>query len=244
MFTVARKMMEESGAHFIFTGEVLGQRPKSQHLTQMRIIEQRSGLEGRLLRPLSARLLKPTLPELEGWIDRSKLLDFQGRTRKPQMKLARESGLTDYPTPAGGCCYLTDPAFGRKVRDLWCNSSRDSLDWNDYMLLKVGRHLRISDSLKVIVGRNEEENLLLSKLRGKRPLLEVEAFPSPIVLIDDESGETNAEHLETAARITARYSDGKDCGSSLMVRIEIGEETSFLEVKPSQAEETSRWVIT
>lgn len=244
MFKKARKIMEESGAHFIFTGEVLGQRPKSQHLTQMKIIEQHSGLDGRLLRPLSARLLKPTLPEQEGWVDRLKLLDFQGRTRKPQMKLARELGLTEYPTPAGGCCYLTDPSFGRKVQDLWCNNCRDELDWNDYKLLKVGRHLRISDNLKVIVGRNEDENLLLSKLKGKRPLLEVEGIPGPIVLIDDESGKTSSEHQEIAAGIAARYSDGKESENSITVRIEIGEQTFFKKVRPYQVEETSKWVIT
>ncbi len=243
MFKAAREIMEKSCAQFVFTGEVLGQRPKSQHLVQLRIIEKHSGLEDRLLRPLSAKLLKPTLPENEGWIDRSRLLALQGRTRKPQMKLARELGLTDYPTPAGGCCYLTDPSYGRKVQDLWCNKSRDDIGWNDYMLLKVGRHLRVNNDLKVIVGRNEHENLMLSKFKGRRPLLEVEAFPSPIALIDDESGKTTTEEIEIAAGITARYSDGKDCESSLLVRIEIENEIRFLEVKPFKPEETSRWVI-
>lgn len=243
MLSIARDKMVEQGSKFVFTGEVLGQRPKSQHLDQLKLIARRSGLEEQLLRPLSAQLLKPTLPEREGWIDRSKLFGFQGRSRKPQMRLVAKLGIKDYPTPAGGCCFLTDPSYGRKVHDLWKTNLKDDLDWEDYRLLKVGRHLRIRPDLKVIVGRNEEENQVLDRYRGSRLLLEVEDVPSPMVLIDEKSSSVNEEKQYIAARIAARYSDGRDCEHPLSVRIENGDKVRFIKVKPYSAEETARWII-
>ncbi len=153
MLKKAKVYMEESGGSFIITGEVLGQRPMSQRRDAMRLIEKEAGLEGLILRPLSAQFLPITLPEREGWIDREKLLNIQGRSRKPQMKLAEQFNIRDYPCPAGGCL-LTDPGFARRIRDLMEHQYDFSL--NDVHLLKFGRHFRLSPKVKLVVGRNEE----------------------------------------------------------------------------------------
>jgi hypothetical protein len=135
----------------------------------MRIIERESGLNGRLLRPLSARLLEPTIPEREGMIDREKLLALHGRSRRGQMALAKRYGINDYPCPAGGC-RLTDPNFARRMRDLV--RYKEDFDLNNVNLLKVGRHFRLSPKAKAVVGRNEEENRRILALArgGRRPL--------------------------------------------------------------------------
>jgi len=204
MFSRARERMEETGATFVFTGEVLGQRPMSQHRQAMHIIDRESGLDGRLLRPLSARLLEPTIPEKEGLVDREKLLAIQGRSRKPQMALAEEYGIADYPCPAGGCL-LTDPGFARRMRDLV--RFHPDFDLNDVNLLKVGRHFRLSPGAKAVIGRNEEENRRLQTLaRQGDCLFEVTGCGSPITLLRGEAGE---EEIHLAAAITARYSDAQ-----------------------------------
>jgi len=205
MFSRARERMEETGAAFVFTGEVLGQRPMSQHRQAMRIIDRESGLDGRLLRPLSAQLLEPTIPEKEGLVDREKLMAIKGRSRKPQMALAEEYGIADYPCPAGGC-RLTDPGFARRMRDLV--RFRPDFDLNDVNLLKVGRHFRLSPGAKALVGRNEEENRrLLILVRQSDFLFEVKGCGSPVTLLRGEAGETE---IHLAAAITARYSDAED----------------------------------
>ncbi len=202
MFSRARERMEEIGAAFVFTGEVLGQRPMSQHRQAMRIIDRESGLDGRLLRPLSARLLEPTIPEKEGLVDRERLLDIQGRSRKPQMALAEERGITDYPCAAGGCL-LTDPGFARRMRDLV--RFRPDFDLNDVNLLKAGRHFRLLPGAKAVVGRNEEENRRLQILARKDDVLfEVKGCGSPTTLL---RGEVGKAEMHLAAAITARYSD-------------------------------------
>lgn len=205
MFSRAKEWMEEIGAAFVFTGEVLGQRPMSQHRRAMRIIDRESGLDGRVLRPLSARLLEPTIPEKEGLVDREKLLAIQGRSRKPQMALAEEYGIADYPCPAGGCL-LTDPGFARRMRDLM--RFRPGFDLNDVNLLKVGRHFRLSPGVKVVVGRNEDENHRLQHLARRGDFFfEVKGCGSPITLLRREAGE---EEIHLPAAITARYSDAQE----------------------------------
>jgi tRNA U34 2-thiouridine synthase MnmA/TrmU len=205
MLSRARERMEQIGAAFVFTGEVLGQRPMSQHRQAMRIIERESALEGRLLRPLSARLLEPTIPEEDGLVDRGRLLALRGRSRKPQMALAEKRGLVDYPCPAGGCM-LTDPGFARRMRDLVRSRPQFSLD--DVNLLKVGRHFRLSPGAKAAVGRNEDENRrLLSLARQGDLLFEVNGCGSPVTLLRGEAGERN---IHLTAAITARYSDAQD----------------------------------
>jgi len=240
MFKQARELMQEIGAEFIFTGEVLGQRPKSQHLSAMNLIANESGLHDRLLRPLSALLLPPTLPEREGWLDRSKLMGFHGRTRKPQMALAAELGISGYPQPAGGCCFLTDPQYGHKVRDMWEHSDKDEMEWEDYLLLKVGRHVRIGNHAKVIVGRDEGENLFIQQSAADNPLLEVEGYPGPLALF---IGDPDDVMLTKAARVVGRYSDGRDLGLDLSVTVKHGESVRTIVVPPFAASEVQDWVI-
>jgi len=211
------ELLERFGAQFVFTGEVLGQRPMSQNLAALKLIARESGIEERILRPLSALLLPPTLPEREGWVNRSKLKGFCGRSRKPQMALAAELGVVDYPQPAGGCS-LTDPQYSRKVRDLWDHSAKNDLTWDDYLMLGIGRHIRLGPRSKIIVGRNERENLLLDQHRKGRVRLEVEGFPGPVALMD---GEMDDDILLRAAQIVARYSDGRDSPNELSVKIDI-----------------------
>jgi tRNA-specific 2-thiouridylase len=202
MFSKARQRMGEIGADFVFTGEVVGERPMSQRRDAMRTIERESGLEGRLLRPLSAKLLAPTIPEQEGLVDRERLLDISGRSRKPQMTLAQEHGITDYPCPAGGCL-LTDPGFARRMRDLVQHSPDFGL--NDVSLLKVGRHFRLSPTAKAVVGRDERGNeRIVTLARPGDMFFEVQEWGSPVTLL---RGETSDQEIPLAAAITARYSD-------------------------------------
>ncbi len=205
MLKKTKVYMEEAGASFIITGEVLGQRPMSQRRDAMRLIEKEAGLEGYILRPLSAKFLPVTIPEKEGWINRETLLGIQGRSRKPQMKLADHYGIRDYPCPAGGCL-LTDPGFARRIKDLMDHKSDFSL--NDVHLLKIGRHFRLSPHLKLVVGRNEDDNRKIQTfaLEGDI-LLKTMQYPGPLSLL---RGDDNGESIETAASITVRYSKGKN----------------------------------
>jgi tRNA U34 2-thiouridine synthase MnmA/TrmU len=205
MMKRAKAYMEKIGASFIVTGEVLGERPMSQRRDSMRLIEKEAGLDGLILRPLSARLLPASIPEKEGWVDREKLLRIQGRSRKPQIQLADHYGIRDYPCPAGGCL-LTDPGFAKRIRDLMHHHSDFTL--NDVHLLKMGRHFRLSPRLKLVVGRNEEENQKIQTFSGEGDvLLRLSRFPGPLSLLRGEAGE---REIEKAAAITARYSKAKD----------------------------------
>jgi len=165
MHKKAADYMKEIGATFIITGEVLGQRPMSQRRDAMNLIDREAGLKGRILRPLSAGALEPTLPEEQGIVDRSRLLSVTGRSRKVQMELARELSIHDYPCPAGGCL-LTDKNFAAKLQDLFDHDQVSDL--KDVRLLRLGRHLRISPELKLVVGRNEKENETMVSLVGDR----------------------------------------------------------------------------
>jgi tRNA U34 2-thiouridine synthase MnmA/TrmU len=205
MLKKARTYMEETGAAFIVTGEVLGQRPMSQRRDAMRLIEREAGLGGLILRPLSSKLLPPSIPEKEGWVDREKLLKIHGRSRKPQIQLADHYGIHDYPCPAGGCL-LTDPGFAKRMKDLLRYLPDFSL--NDVHLLKVGRHFRLSPKLKLVVGRNEEENRKIQTFsQGEDILLKVSQYPGPLSLLRGEKGEGE---IEKAAALTVRYSKAKD----------------------------------
>ena len=208
MFSKARQRMEETGADFVFTGEVLGERPMSQRRDAMRIIARESGLDGRLLRPLCAKLLPPTIPEREGLVDGEKLLEISGRSRKPQMTLAKEYGINDYPCPAGGCL-LTDPGFARRMKDLV--QYHPDFELNDVSLLKVGRHFRLSQATKAVVGRSESENQrIVTIARPGDLLMEVRDWGSPVTLL---RGEASAPEIRLAAAITARYSDAPGLAS-------------------------------
>lgn len=201
MLKKAREYMEEVGASFLFTGEVLGQRPMSQRREAMTLIEKESGMDGLILRPLSAQYLLPTIPEKKGLIDKEKLLGIRGRSRKPQMRLAEELGIGDYPCPAGGC-RLTDPQFARRVREAF-EHNEDSIQ--NMNLLRYGRHFRLHSGAKIIVGRNEEENSILNRLAGKGNLLmKVVGFGSPVTIL---KGTYTKKDISLAASICAKYSD-------------------------------------
>jgi len=241
MFTQAKWYMEQYDAQFVFTGEVLGQRPMSQHYRQLMLISEQSGLGGLLLRPLSAQHLPPTIPEKEGWVDRSKLLGLHGRNRKPQMALAREWGLTEFPQPAGGCCFLTEPQYGRKVKELWNHTyNKDSLHWEDYILLKTGRHFRVDGGLKVIVGRDEGENSFLASYAKGKIRIEPETVNGPTSVIDADCTE---QDILTAARITASYCDVADPAVEVGLIITKGDNSRVVRVIPFTRQEIAPWLI-
>jgi len=209
----AREYMAECGADFIITGEVLGQRPMSQKRDSLRVIERESGLEGLLLRPLSAQHFEPTIPEKEGWVDRDKLLAIKGRCRKDLFELAGELDVKNYPCPAGGCL-LTELSFVPKMRDIFDHS--DELDPRDFRLLKLGRHLRVGDRTKVIIGRSESDNDLLEAARqeGEAAITWLDGN-TPVGVI---TGQQSDKCLNLAARLLLRYTraeKGADCRISV-----------------------------
>ncbi|HID57145.1 TPA: DUF814 domain-containing protein [Candidatus Poribacteria bacterium] len=205
MFRIAGRMMEEEGADFLFSGEVLNERPMSQNRGALRAVEKLSGYEGYILRPLSAKLLPETIPEREGKVKREMLLDLHGRSRKRQMELAEKYGIEEYPSPAGGC-RLTEPGFSARLRDLIRNE--DELRVRDIELLKVGRHFRIAHGVKAIVGRNKVENQRLLQMaeRSQDVVIYVSGFKGPVTLVP-RGVKADKKHLVTAAQICVRYSD-------------------------------------
>ncbi|MCO6412974.1 MAG: tRNA (5-methylaminomethyl-2-thiouridylate)-methyltransferase [Thiogranum sp.] len=207
MVRKAREWVERKGFDFIITGEVIGQRPMSQRKATMPVIAEESGADELLLRPLCAKNLPPTLPEREGWVDRERLYGFEGRSRKPQMALAAELGFEDYAQPAGGCCFLTDAQYSHKLADLWRARGDRRYELDDIMLLKVGRHLRPRPHFKLIVGREDGENKFLQGYRKQYTNLVTISHNGPLVLVD---GDVNDDDLLLAARLTARFSQGRD----------------------------------
>jgi len=206
MLDRARRYMEDVGADFVFTGEVIGQRPMSQMRHTILKTEREAGLQGRLLRPLSARLLDPTIVEREGRVDRAKLYGFNGRSRRPQIELARKLGITEYMQPAGGCCFLTDESYSRKLRDLVDNMEEKSLSMDDVYMLGVGRHFRLGADLKVVVGRDETENNFLDYYKRSYSSAQAVDFPGPTAIVLGDLGE---DAVERVAAVVARYCDGK-----------------------------------
>lgn len=202
----AHEMVDSDNFDFIITGEVIGQRPKSQLKRKMPIIAKQSQTDDILLRPLCAKKLEPTLPEREGWVDREQLLDFEGRNRTPQIKLAEHYGFKDFAQPAGGCCFLTDEAYSNKLQDLWTSRGERNYELDDIMLLKIGRHIRPAANFKLIVSREEGENHFLSGYKNRFISLSAANTGGALVLVD---GDANEEDLQLAARVTARYSQAK-----------------------------------
>lgn len=206
MLKKAKEIMIKEKLNFVATGEVLGERPFSQNQQALKIIEKESGLIGYLLRPLSAKLLEPTIPEQQGLINRSKLLDIQGRSRKKQIGLAKEWGIKEYPTPAGGCL-LTDPGFSQRLREMfknWPNCQGDDIE-----LLKLGR-IFWENNVLIVVGREQTENQKLEKLAQSGDLLiEIKNIPSPTTLvrcktkIDDD---LKNQIIKKAEQLTQYYS--------------------------------------
>jgi tRNA U34 2-thiouridine synthase MnmA/TrmU len=203
MLKKAKKYAKETGAAFIFTGEVLDQRPMSQHKKTLDLIEEEAGLKGKILRPLSAKLLQETDLEKKGLVNRERLLDIEGRSRRKQIELAEKLGIRDYPCPAGGCL-LTYREFADKMRDLFEHKKAVSL--KDVALLKVGRHFRFGKN-KIIVGRNESENKILLQIKKEEDYyFEAQGCGSPVTLLQ---GPKTKRAIEEAARLTAYHSDQK-----------------------------------
>jgi len=236
MLKKAGEFMRDTGAKFVVTGEVLGQRPMSQYGHALKMLEKESGLGGLILRPLSGRLLSETIPEKEGWVRREELLGIKGRSRREQIALAKSIGITKYSQPAGGCL-LTDKNFARKLRDLIDHGREVSMD--DLDILRVGRHLRISPGLKVIVGRNHAENSFLEKYRRGRWALEALDCKGPLVLLE---GDPDEDGLKTACGITAGYSDGA-AENSLRICCDRDGKAVDIRVEPVRREIISGWLV-
>jgi len=199
MLKHAKDMMKECGASFLVTGEVLGERPMSQRMDALNVIEKAAGVRGILLRPLTARNLNPTLPEEEGIVDRKKLLDIRGRSRKPQMALAEKFGIDKYPNPAGGCL-LTDPIFAKRVKDAM---KHGEFGEDNLALLSIGRHFRVSEGSRLVVGRDEGENSLLESLIKPGDIIfELTDHEGPTSIL---RGSASEELIRLAASIAAYH---------------------------------------
>ena len=232
MFDAAKEHMEEIGAEFVISGEVLGQRPMSQHGPALRTIEKESHLEGKIVRPLSAALLPETDPERDGLIRREDMGTIRGRTRRAQLDMAKKYAIEDPPN-AGGGCLLTDPYFGKKTKDLFDHTDTPTI--NDIDLLKVGRHFRFDESTRCVVGRNHDENVVIAALALPGDItLEARDHMGPISLIRrDGSACVSNKNTDTAshppfasddsvrlaASITLRYSDAPKDGTSHPVTV-------------------------
>jgi tRNA-specific 2-thiouridylase len=229
--------LSRHGFDFIITGEVIGQRPKSQRRDTMPVIARESGADDLLLRPLCAKLLPATLPEREGWVDRDRLYDFHGRNRKPQIALAQSLGFEEWSQPAGGCCFLTDAQYSSKLVDLWEARGERQYELDDVMLLKVGRHIRPAPNFKLIVGRELGENRYLEGYRQRFVSLHATSHNGPLGLID---GTPEPADVTLAARILARYGQGRTASRvSVEVRQPDGS-TEELSVVPLPAQEIPR----
>ncbi len=212
MFDAAKKHMDEIGAEFIISGEVLGQRPMSQHKDALRIIEKESKLIGKIVRPLSSGLLPPTDPEKNGIIKKEDLGMIRGRSRKPQLLMAKEFGIENPPN-AGGGCLLTDPAFGLRAKDLFSHTETPTT--NDIDLLKLGRHFRLDENVKLIVGRNKDENQIIKALTLPNDvIIEVKNYMGPTSML---RGNILQQHVEHAASITLRYSDAPKSETNIVI---------------------------
>ncbi|SPD76260.1 Thiamine biosynthesis protein [uncultured Desulfobacterium sp.] len=222
MFRIAGEMLDQERADFIITGEVLGQRPMSQNKQSLRMVASESGYANLLLRPLSAKLLPLTLPEEKGWVNRDLLMDFQGRTRKPQMEMAALRNFNDYPSPAGGCL-LTEKVFSRRLKDLFTQGEETEI--REIEILKLGRHFRLAPVEKIVVGRNKTENeAILALSKDTDYILTSANGPGPVVLA---LGDFTDSSLALAASITASYSDAKE-GTQTPVKIKRGEEQRLI----------------
>jgi tRNA-specific 2-thiouridylase len=237
----ARQWMEQHGFDFIVTGEVIGQRPKSQRRDTMPIVARDSGAGDRLLRPLCARLLPPTLPERAGWVDREGLMAISGRSRKEQMQLAADFGIHEYAQPAGGCCFLTDESYSAKLADLWRARQRRDYELDDILLLKVGRHLRPRAHFKLIIAREEGESNFLEGYRHQFTHLRPLSHSGPLTLVD---GAADDDDLYLAARLTARFSQGRHADRVQVEVAERGRVSRTLEVTPLPSDEIPQeWYI-
>ncbi|MGA3207631.1 MAG: tRNA 4-thiouridine(8) synthase ThiI [Syntrophales bacterium] len=237
MLKIAGRMMEDRGADFIFTGEVLGQRPMSQTRQSLYTVAKNSGYQEYILRPLSALLLPETKPEIEGKVDRQRLCALRGRGRKDQIEMARRYGIDHYSAPAGGCL-LTDPMFTKRLKDLF----RHGMDFRirDIEFLKYGRHFRINEFSKAIVGRNSVENETLQRLSLEADtVIHVEQFPGPTTIVPYGGDETT---ILSAASLCALYSDAPK-NEEVMALCRRGNSIIHIQVKAALREDIGCWLI-
>ncbi|MGQ9663094.1 MAG: tRNA 4-thiouridine(8) synthase ThiI [Kiritimatiellia bacterium] len=237
MLKRAGELMNEQGCHFLSTGEVLNERPMSQTRQSLAIVAQESGYTDVILRPLSARLLPETLPERMKWVDRERLLGLSGRNRKPQLELAKQYGLEKFSSPAGGC-RLTEPNFARRVKDLLSHGELNGV--RALQFLRVGRHFRLSERVRLIVGRNAQDNATLeANVELYDLLLKVQNVPGPTALLPLSA---NEEEMRLAAAICARYADHQP-GKPVVVRIRSATGTRTLEVIPAAPDDVQRLLV-
>lgn len=239
MFKIAGEMMSETGADFMFSGEVLGQRPMSQVKGSLRYVEKRSGCDGLILRPLSARKLPITSMEQQGLVDREKLLDFSGRSRKSQMAMAQCFGITDYPAPAGGCL-LTDAGFAARLKDLM--TYRHELTRRELELLRYGRHFRLNPGARLIVGRNKEENDKMIQFYNpaQDSCICLKNMPGPLGIV---AHDTAPGLINKAAAICAGYSKAPLNQASDAEVIQPGRQPRVISVVPVEPQFASQWMI-
>lgn len=244
MLRYAGNLLEELEGDFLITGEVLDQRPMSQNKKSLGIVQKESGFEEKILRPLCALNLAPTQMELDGLVDRTSLLGISGKSRKPQIELAKELGIKDYPSPAGGCM-LTEPQFANRLKDLY-KHGKESVKPIDIKLLKLGRHLRVSPALKIVCTRDESEYELLSDLIKDEHMIfdTADCNGSTIVAIPSSGGSLSHEDMVIAASVAARYSKEKEKES---VRIKFSKksdkEYEYMQVKPISDEEAKKYLL-
>ncbi len=242
MVQKAHEWIQAQAFDFIITGEVIGQRPMSQRKQTMPVISAESGAQDLLLRPLCAKNLPETRAEIEGWVDREKLESFSGRSRKPQMQLARRFGFEDYAQPAGGCCFLTDASYSVKLQDLWSNRGHRQYEIDDIMLLKVGRHIRPAASFKLIIAREEGENRFLSGYRHQFQTIKTVSHAGPLTLVD--GAPLDSDQLNLACAITARFSKGRDTECVELSYSNCNKETRPVRIKPlSPRDIPQEWYI-
>jgi len=230
LFKKAKEIMEKEGASFVITGEVLGQRPMSQKLNTMKLIEREAGLNGLVLRPLSSAILGPTIPEKQGWISRDKLLAINGRGRREQIALADKLGVNDYPCPSGGCL-LTDPEFSKRLKDLM---KYGEFNLENTRLLKIGRHFRLNDTAKLVVGRNEQENeqLLNFALENDYLFIPTDELAGPASL---GRGTFSGALIELSCSITCRYCDiNANVNADIIYRMFSEKENKIMKISPIQ----------
>lgn len=241
-FKKAKEFMKEIGASFVVTGEVIGERPMSQNRNSMALIEKESGLEGLIVRPLCAKHLPPSVPEQKGWVDRNRLLAIEGRSRKPQIELAEQLHINDYPCPSGGCL-LTDEGFSKRIKDALHDGGLDS---HTAQLLKIGRHFRLPDGSKLIVGRDEGENEKLLTLLGTVPKkgdspqllykIYVKDYAGPMGTVPVSQGDS-PQTLLLACRIVARYSKARELAEVEVCVSRADEKPQILKISPASDEE-------
>jgi tRNA-specific 2-thiouridylase len=232
MVQEAYHWMLEHQFDFIITGEVIGQRPKSQRRATMPLIAQKSGALDRLLRPLCAKLLPPTLPEREGWVNRENLYGFHGRNRKPQIGLATDMNIEKFAQPAGGCCVLTDENYTRRLQDMWAHRQNRDYDLEDIILLKAGRHVRPMPHYKMIIARDEAESNFLTGYRKQFAHMQIRDHRGPMILIEGQPG---LEDFIICARIAGRYSSGRNQTTVDVNLWHLNGQTETLTVEPMQA---------